>query len=133
MFVIPINIEYFLPLFFVLIAIFYGWLNWEIDKNKDFKHLIEPQLEKFGIKYIKSEYPGIFKVGSFKKFEIEIGKPQINNGTIRYEKTYYRKITAITQNNAEIEIWAKIETSWLKEDTIEFSPNLKNASKNHRS
>lgn len=118
--------EYFLILLIVCITIFFGWLDWDLNKRKNFKNLIEPQLEKFGMKYIKSEYPGIFKVGPFKKFEIEIGKPQINNSTIRYERTYYRKVTALVNNKSEIEIWAKIQTGWFKEDSIEFNPKLKN-------
>lgn len=118
--------EYFLIFLIVCITIFFGWLDWNLNKRKNFKNLIEPQLEKFGMKYIKSEYPGIFKVGPFKKFEIEIGKPQINNGTIRYETTYYRKVTALENNKSEIEIWAKIQTGWFKEDSVEFNPKLKN-------
>ena len=81
------------------------------------------------MKYIKSEYPGLFKVGPFKKFEIEIGKPQINNGTVRYERTYYRKVTALKNSKTEVEIWAKIETGWFKENSVEFNPRLKNVEK----
>jgi hypothetical protein len=117
---------YFLMLLFVCIGVTLGWLNWQIEKRKDFRKLIEPELEKYGMKYIKEEYPGIFKVGPFKKFEIEIGKPQINDGAIRYEKRYYRKITAIANNKKVVEVWAKIDTSWFKEDSVEFNPKLKN-------
>lgn len=118
--------QYFLILLIVCVSIIFGWLNWQINKKKDFRSLIEPELERFGIKYIKSEYPGIFKVGPFKKFEIEIGKPQINGGTIQYEKTYYRKITVLTKAKKEVEVWSKIETSWFKESAVEFKPKLKN-------
>lgn len=118
--------EYFLIILAICLAIFARWLNWQVDKKKDFRKLIEPQLEKYGMKYIKAEYPGIFKVGPFKKFEIEIGKPQINGGAINYEKRNYRKITALTSKNSEVEIWAKIDTSWFKDDSVEFNPKLKN-------
>ncbi|CAM4030068.1 hypothetical protein FLBR109950_13745 [Flavobacterium branchiophilum] len=121
--------EYFLILFIVCISVALWWLNWQHNKSKDFRKLIEPKLEQNGLKYVKEEYPGIFKVGPFKKFEIEIGKPQINKGTIQYEKTYYRKITAIANNKKEVEIWAKIDTSWFKEDSVEFNPKLKNINK----
>jgi len=117
---------YFLMLLVFCISVFFGWLNWQFHTNKDFKHLIEPELRKYGMKYIKSEYPGIFKVGPFKKFKIELGKPQINNGTIQYERTYYRKITAETDQSKTIEIWAKIETGWFKDDAVEFNPKLRN-------
>ena len=80
--------EYFFIFLVICIITFFGWLDWQFNKSKNFRNLIEPQLEKAGMKYIKSEYPGLFKVGPFKKFEIEIGKPQINNGTVRYERTY---------------------------------------------
>ncbi len=127
--------EYFLILFFICISAVLGWLNWLNNKEKDFRNLIEPEIEKFGLKYINSEYPGLFKVGPFKKFEVQFGKPQINGGTIRYEKTYYRKITASNKNNKAIEIWAKIETSWFKEVSVEYNPKLKSIStpaRNHR-
>jgi len=112
-------------LIFCFVA-FFGWLNWQLNKRKSFKELIEPQLKRFGMQYIKSEYPGIFKVGPFKKIEIEIGKLQINNGTTQYEKTYYRKVTVLTKNKSKVEIWAKIETGWFKDDSVEFSPKLNN-------
>ena len=118
--------EYFLILLIVCISLVLGWLNWQRDKRKDFRKLIEPQLERYGMKYVKAEYPGIFKVGPFKKFEIEIGKPQINDGTIQYEKRYYRKITAIAKNKKVVEVWAKIDTGWFKEDSVEFNPRLNN-------
>lgn len=124
--------EYFLILLIVCILIFLGWLNWQHDKKKDFRKLIEPNLEQYGMKYIKAEYPGLFKVGPFKKLEIEIGKPQINDGTIRYEKRYYRKITAIANNQKVIEVWAKINTSWFKEDSVEFNPKLENINNTSR-
>lgn len=61
----------------------------------------------------------------FKKFKIEIGKPQINNGPIQYEKRYYRKITVITSNKKEVKVWVKIDTSWFKEDFVELALNSK--------
>lgn len=118
--------EYFLIPLILSIWFALWWLNWQHNKRKDFRKLIEPKLEQYGLKYIKEEYPGIFKVGPFKKFEIEIGKPQINDGTIQYEKSYYRKITVLANNKKEVEVWAKIDTSWFKDDTVEFSPKLKN-------
>ena len=121
--------EYFFIFLVICIITFFGWLNWQFNKSKNFRNLIEPKLEKVGMKYLKSEYPGLFKVGPFKKFEIEIGKPQINNGTVRYERTYYRKVTALKNNKTEVEIWAKIETGWFKENSVEFNPKLKNVEK----
>jgi len=121
--------EYFFIFLVICIITFFGWLDWQFNKSKNFRNLIEPQLEKAGMKYIKSEYPGLFKVGPFKKFEIEIGKPQINNGTVRYERTYFRKVTALKNNKTEVEIWAKIETGWFKENSVEFNPRLKNVEK----
>ncbi|WP_432670639.1 hypothetical protein [Flavobacterium sp. SM2513] len=116
--------EYFVLLLIVCILAFLGWINWQHEKSKDFRKLLEPQLERYGMEYVKAEYPGIFKVGPFKKFEIEIGTPQINNGTIQYEKRYYRKITAITKKKKVVQVWAKIDTSWFKDDSVEFNPRL---------
>lgn len=117
--------EYILILLFFSIIVFSGFINWKNSNKKDFRYLIEPELEKYGLKYIKADYPGLFKVGPFKKFEIEIGKLQINDGGIQYEQRYYRKVTALTNDNKEVVIWAKIDTGWFKEDAVEFSPKLK--------
>jgi hypothetical protein len=110
---------------FFLIATLHAWIKWTINKKKDFKNVLIPELKRYGLRFISSEYPGLFKVGPFKKFEIHIGKPQINNGAIQYEKTYYRKVTVLTPDNISKEVWAKIETGWFKETSVEFIPDLK--------
>ena len=97
----------------IVIAI-YLYVKWFSDSSKDFSELIESKLKTKGIKFVSSTYPGLFKVGPFKKFEISIGKPQINDGTIQYENTYYRMIELKTKNDTTKIIWAKIDTSWFK-------------------
>lgn len=110
---------------FILTASALIYLRWWTGTKRDFNPFFKQQLAKFGLTLMTSEYPGLFKVGPFKKFEIEFGKPQINGGVIRYERTYYRKIKAKMKNGNEIEIWAKIETGWFKETTVEYIPKLK--------
>ena len=115
-------------------------IKWSTDKSKNFADIIETDLKKYGLKYLSSTYPGLFKVGPFKKFEITIGKPMINSGTVQYEHTYYRivelrtnlgevknegwEIELRTKNNREERIWAKIETNWFKDTKIEYKPSL---------
>ena len=99
-------------------------IKWFTDKSKNFAKIIEVDLKKHGLKYVSSKYPGLFKVGPFKKFEITIGKPMINNGTIQYDHTYYRIVELRTKNNRTERIWAKIETNWFKDTKIEFKPRL---------
>lgn len=105
----------------IIIGLFVKWMS---DSAKDFSDIIELELKTKGIKFISSKYPGLFKVGPFKKFEVSIGKPQINDGAIQYENTYYRIVKIKTKNNKTKEIWAKIDTSWFKDTKIEFNPNL---------
>lgn len=97
---------------FIVLGIIVGLsIKWYADKKTNFRDLIEAHLNQNELKYISSTYPGLFRVGPFKMFEISIGKPQINNGTVQYEKTYYRIVALKTKNNLTREVWAKIETS----------------------
>ncbi len=109
----------------ILIAIPIGLFMKSVsDKSKNFNDIIEAELKKYGLKYVNSMYPGLFKVGPFKKLEITIGKPMINNGAIQYEHTYYRIVELETKKKRKEKIWAKIETSWFKDTRIEFKPRL---------
>lgn len=105
----------------IIISLFIKWLS---DSSKDFTDLIKAELETKGMKLISLTYPGLFKVGPFKKFEISFGKPQINDGAVQYEKTYYRVVELETKRNRTKKVWVKIETSWFKETQIEFNPKL---------
>ena len=112
-------------IFIILILISLNLINkWVKDSSKDLSGFIEPKLKSRGFKMISCTYPGLFKVGPFKKIEWSIGKPQINNGNIQYEYTYYRIVKFKTNNNVTAKVWAKIETNWFKETKIEFKPKL---------
>lgn len=108
-------------IFFLLIGLA---INWLIDSSKDFTELIDAELKQKGMRLLHLKYPGIFNVGPFKKIEISIGKPQINDGTIQYERTYFRIVALKTKKGIYYKIWAKIHTNWFKETKIEFIPKL---------
>ncbi|MDY0781320.1 hypothetical protein [Tenacibaculum sp. IB213877] len=93
------------------------------NSSKDFSELIRSELTKHKLEFISSNYPGIFKVGPFKKFEIDI-KPQINHGAIQYEKTYYRIVKLKDRKGKIKEVWTKIDTTWFAKTKIEFKPSL---------
>ncbi|GAB5473778.1 MAG: hypothetical protein Mars2KO_18770 [Maribacter sp.] len=113
---------WFLTILLVIpIGIAFQWIS---DSSKDFSDIIALELKKHGLKYVGSSYPGLFKVGPFKKFEITIGKPTINEGAIRYDNTYYRIVEFKTKTNRTKQVWAKIDTNWFKDTTIEFKPRL---------
>ena len=112
-------------LLLVLLVIPIGlFTKWTSDKKKVFKDIIEIELKKNGLEYVDSTYPGLFKVGPFKKIEIKFGKPLINAGAVQYENTYYRIVDLETKRKRKERIWAKIETSWFKDTRIEFKPKL---------
>ncbi|MET7030857.1 hypothetical protein [Sediminicola luteus] len=115
------NYQFVLILLVIPVGLFLKWIT---DTSKDFESEIEMDCNKHGLNYISSKYPGLFKVGPFKKFEITIGKPTINNGAIQYENTYYRIVELKTKNNRKERVWAKIETSWFKDTQIEYKPRL---------
>ena len=108
-------------LFLIPIGIVFQWIT---DKSKSFSDIIEIELKKHGLEYVNSSYPGLFKVGPFKKFVIKIGSPTINDGAIRYDNTYYRIVELKTKTNQTKQVWAKIETNWFKDTRIEFNPSL---------
>ena len=114
----------FVVILFVVLAFITGYIRWKWDKTKDFQDVIRPLLKIHGLNFTRSEYPGLFQVGPFKKVTIEIGKPQINNGAIQYERTHYRKVFVTKENGEQIEIWAKIETGWFKKPSVIFDPLL---------
>ena len=101
----------------IAISLYIAWIT---DSSKDFKDIVEVELKKKGFKLISLTYPGLFKVGPFKKIEVSFGKPKINDGAIQYEKTYYRIAEVKTLKNKTNKIWVKIETSWFKESKVEF-------------
>lgn len=109
----------------IFLAIGFGLLiKTSSDKAKNFDDVISSELKKHKLHLVRSTYPGLFKVGPFKKFEISIGKPQINNGTVQYEHTYYRIIELENKRKMKKTVWAKIETSWFKNTKIQFNPPL---------
>lgn len=114
---------YWIPIGIAIISVGFA-IKRVTDKSKDFSKEIEAELKKHGFKFVSSQYPGLFKVGPFKKVEITIGKPQINNGTVQYENRYYRIVEFRTKDNRTERTWAKIDTSWFKETQIEFKPRL---------
>tara|TARA_B100000809_G_C14858869_1_gene431108 strand:+ start:114 stop:488 length:375 start_codon:yes stop_codon:yes gene_type:complete len=111
-------------LIFISGAFFLVIVRYYIGKNKKFDDLIKPMLKKNDLKLIDIKYPGLFKVGPFPRFEISFGKPQINNGAIHYEKSYYRIMSVTTKTKEIVNVWVKIETSWFKKTKIEFKPSL---------
>ncbi len=116
--------NYYWILFILLVIPIGLFIKWTSDRSKNFESIIQTELKKYGLKYVKSTYPGLFKVGPFKKIEITIGKPMINDGAVQYEHTYYRIVELETKKKRKERIWAKIETSWLKDTRIEFKPKL---------
>jgi hypothetical protein len=114
---------------FIAGGIVFGVIRYYFSKNKKFDDLIKPLLRKHDLTLMDIKYPGLFKVGPFPRFEISFGKPQINNGTIRYEKRYYRIMMVKTKANKELRVWVKIDTSWVKKTKFEFKPRLADLNK----
>lgn len=107
-------------LFIISLLILVEWL---IKSSKDFTEQIETELKLEKMSLLNLSYPGLFKVGPFKKIEISIGKPIIN-GAVQYENTYYRIVELKTEKNKTYKIWARIDTNWFKETKIKFIPKL---------
>jgi|TARA_B100000767_G_scaffold145836_1_gene137504 hypothetical protein len=110
----------------VLIGTIGSIISYQIKKRKTFNDLITKKLRKHNLILVQNKFPGIFKVGPFKsdQIKVEIGKPLINNGTIKYNRTYFRQLELKNQNGKTFECWAKIDTHWFKDTQIQFRPML---------
>ena len=75
------------------------------DHRKD----LEPILKTHGLTFVSASWPGMFKVGPFRKFEIEVGRPQSRVGGIRGEFDEYRIVTVQDSRGNLHELWANLE------------------------
>ena len=77
--------------------------------NRDHRNDLEPILAAHGLTFVAARWPGIFKVGPFPQFEIEVGRPQSRLGGIRGEYDTYRVVSARDSNGNLHALWARIE------------------------
>ena len=77
--------------------------------KRDHRMDLEPILAAHGLTFLSSKWPGLFKVGLFPKFEIEVGRPQSRVGGIRGEYDTYRIVSARDAHGNLYEFWARIE------------------------
>lgn len=77
--------------------------------GRDHQEDLQPILAKLGLTYVSSKWPGMFKVGPFPKFEVEVGRPQSRIGGIRGEYDEYRIVTVKDSQGNIHELWARLE------------------------
>ena len=77
--------------------------------GKDHREDLQPILAEEGLIYVTSRWPGMFKVGPFPKFEVEVGRPQSRIGGIRGEYDEYRIVTVQDSQGNIFETWARLE------------------------
>ncbi len=77
--------------------------------RRDHRKDLEPILKAHGLTFVSARWPGRFKVGSFPKFEIEVGRPQSRVGGIHGEYDEYRTLTVEDSRGNLIELWAMLE------------------------
>ena len=75
----------------------------------DHQKELEPVLAAHGLTFVSARWPGIFKVGPFPQFEIEVGRPQSRVGGIRGEYDTYRIVSAQDSQGNLHELWARFE------------------------
>jgi hypothetical protein len=77
--------------------------------GRDHRKDVESILAAHGITFVSARWPGMFNVGPFPKFEIEVGRPQSRVGGIRGEYDEYRFVTVRDSEGNIHELWAKLE------------------------
>lgn len=77
--------------------------------KRDHHKELEPILAAHGLTFVSAKWPGLFKVGPFPKFEIEVSRPQSRIGGIRGEYDTDRIVSAQDSQGNLHELWAKFE------------------------
>jgi hypothetical protein len=77
--------------------------------RRDFREHLEPILAEYGLLFLSSTYPGMFKVGPFPKFEIQYGRPQSGIGGVRGEYNEYRVVEVQDDKGESFKLWALLE------------------------
>lgn len=86
------------------------------DHRKD----LEPILSDHGLTFVSARWPGLFKVGPFLKFEIDVKRPQSRIGSLRGEYDEYRIVTAKDSQGNMYQLWAKLEFEVFKLQSIKW-------------
>ena len=77
--------------------------------RRDHRKDVESILAAHGLTFVSAKWPGMFNVGPFPKFGVEVGRPQSRVGGIRGEYDEYRIVTARDSEGNTHELWAKLE------------------------
>ena len=77
--------------------------------GRAYREHLAPILERHGVCFVSSEFPGWFKTGPFPKFEVEVGRPQTRVAGLRGEFDEYRLVTVSDSGGNECTLWALLE------------------------
>lgn len=77
--------------------------------GRDHRKDLEPILAAHGLAFVSARWPGMFKVGPFPKFEVEVGRPRSRVAGISGEYDEYRIVTVQDSQGSIHELWAKLE------------------------
>ena len=77
--------------------------------GRTYREHLAPILERHGLCFVSSEFPGWFKTGPFPKFELEVGRPQTRVAGLRGEFDEYRLVTVSDSGGKECTLWALLE------------------------
>lgn len=112
-----------LILFFVSLGFLYIFISLYVRRRKTFSDEINNELQKINFQFKQSLTPKLLEKTPFKS-KLIIGKVQINDGAVRYDRTYFRKVFFKNEIGNEFMTWAKICTHWFKETQVSFDPEL---------
>jgi hypothetical protein len=97
---------------FIVVGVVSAFVMFVISRRRhkrDLREFLEPDLQKCGVSYVSSCYPGLFEVGPFPNIEFERGRPQSNVGGIRGEYSEYRTVKIRDAQGGIYQLWAKVE------------------------
>ena len=77
--------------------------------QRDYREELAAILAAHGLTFVSARWPGMFKVGPFPKFGVEVGLPQSRIGGMRGEYDEYRVVIVKDAQGNIYELWARLE------------------------
>lgn len=78
--------------------------------RRDLRCYLEPVLRDAGVQFVSAVHPGLFKVGPFPWFEMEVGRPWSVVAGVKGEYCQYRIVTIIDSQGQPHTLWAQVES-----------------------
>ena len=114
---------------FVVLAVVLGLAIWAFRvsqrRRKDYREIIEPELERLGFEFVCSTTPRLFDMGPFPKIRFEVGGTRTRTPIGSGEFSEYRIVRYKKPGNPEeFESWVELDFEAFKHRRSTWMPEL---------